>query len=159
MNIETLYQEHDLPSLTAQLRKRCLLWALPALLLLALLVYSLFPRLQWLTVLASFLLFSLVFFALSMHLLPLRRYRSFVHNAIHGKKSQAILHFDSLDEQVVEREGLMVHMLNMLDEGAKEGLKARQYYWDANLEKPSFETGRRYELHSHEKVVTGWRQI
>ena len=153
-----MYTQKDIDQVNRQLRKRVLLWLVPEALILAALVYSFFPRLEWLSGLLLALLMAVLLASLSLSILPVRRYREFLRNAVHGRNRVETHTYDSAQEQPVMREGVRFFEMTFRADTVKEELDERTYYWDANLPLPGWEHGERVTLRSHEKMITGWER-
>ena len=96
--------------------------------------------------------------SLSLSILPVRRYREFLRNAVHGRNRVETHTYDSIEEQPVMREGVRFFEMTFRADTVKEELDERTYYWDANLPLPGWEHGERVTLRSHEKMITGWER-
>ncbi len=151
-----MYTQENIDQINEQLRRRVLAWLLPELLVLAGLAYSFVPRLQWLSGLLLAVLVVLLIASLSLSILPVRRYRNFLTNAVHGRNREETHTFDSLQEEAVVREGVRFHEMTFRADTIKEELDERTYYWDANLPLPTWQKGQRVRLRSHERMITGW---
>ena len=83
-----MYTKQDYDDLSAQLKNRLLLLAIPTVLLLAGIVYSLVIRMQWLTVGLTLVLGCMIIFCYLMFISPIRYYRAHVQHALYGKVRQ-----------------------------------------------------------------------
>lgn len=133
-----------------------MLWLIPEILILSVLVYSFIIRVQWLSDALLSLLAVMIYFSVTMSILPVKRYKDFLNNAVHGKNRVETLRFDTLNEETVEREGVRFYPVTMRADTIKEELDERQFYWDANLSLPEWTEGSYLKLTSHEKMITGW---
>lgn len=154
-----MYSEDDLVKVSRQLNRRALFFLAPALLLLAGTVFSFLSRVQWLSAGLLSLLMAVVIASLYLGILPVKKYRDFLQNAVHGKTRREELAFHSMEEAPVEREGVKFLPVLMLDGNAKEGMAQRQYYYDANLPLPAWQKGERLRLTSHERMITAWERV
>ena len=153
-----MYTQNDIDSINAQQRKRTLLWLIPELLLLASLIVSFINRIEWLTSVIFALLCAVVVFSLTVSILPVKRYRDFLRNAVHGRNRVDTVAFDAIDRQIVNREGVRFYPVTMRADTIKEELDERQYYWDANLPFPEWRENEKITLTSHERMITGWQR-
>lgn len=153
-----MYTQNDIDSLNAQIKQRALLWLIPELLVLAGLIYSFIIRIEWLSGVLLSLLAILIYFSITMSILPVKKYRDFLKNAVHGRNRVETLRFDSFEEETVEREGVRFYPVLMRADVPKEELDERRFYWDANLTRPDWIKGSQVSLTSHEKMITAWKQ-
>ena len=153
-----MYTQNDIDSINAQLRKRTLLWLIPELLLLAILIVSFINRIEWLTSVIFALLCAVAVFSLTVSILPVKRYRNFLRNAVHGRNRVDTVAFDTIDREIVSREGVRFYPVTMRADTIKEELDERQYYWDANQPFPEWQQSEKIILTSHERMITGWQR-
>lgn len=151
-----MYSQQDVNLISRQLRLRVLVWLVPEALLAAGVVISFIARTEWLTSLLFALLCAVMFFSLSIHILPVWRYREHIKHALFGKTTSNVSRFDSFSQVPVTVDGVRFYPLMMKVDGPKEAFNQRQFYWDANLPQPELEQGRKYRLISHEKAVVAW---
>ena len=155
-----MYTQHDLDAINKQLKRRVLFWLIPEILLLGLVVYSFILRIEWLTSLMFALLCAVVLFSLVMLILPVRRYRQFLMNALYGRSRDDVAAFDIIENlQTVTREGVKFYPVTMRADTVKEELDERSYYWDANLPLPDWRKGERFWVSSFDKSVVDWKRI
>lgn len=153
-----MYTQKDIDSIQGQLRKRIILWLVPAVLLLAGIIYSYTLRLEWLSGVLTALLMAMLVFAMTLSILPVKQYRDFLRNAVHGRNREETLVFDLIQSETVIREGVRFYPVTMRADTIKEELDERQFYFDANLPLPDWKQGERLNVRSHEKMVTGWQR-
>ncbi len=152
-----MYTQHDLDAINKQLKRRVLFWLIPEILLLGLVVYSFILRIEWLTSLMFALLCAVVLFSLVMLILPVRRYRQFLMNALYGRSRDDVAAFDIIENlQTVTREGVKFYPVTMRADTVKEELDERSYYWDANLPLPDWQKGEYIKITSHERMIINW---
>lgn len=151
-----MYTQKDIDSVNAQMKKRVMVWWIPKILILSVLVYSFIIRIQWLSSALFSLLAMMIYFSVTMSILPVKRYKQFLNNAVHGKNRVDTLRFDTLDQETVEREGVRFYPVTMRADTLKEELDERQFYWDANLSLPDWTQGNYLKLTSHERMIIGW---
>ncbi|MGI6725777.1 MAG: hypothetical protein ACOX62_06215 [Christensenellales bacterium] len=154
-----MYTQDDIDSLGKQLRKRVLVWLIPETMLLAVIVFSFTRRMEWLTGLSLALLSMLLMFSLSMSIFPVKRYQRFLYNAVKGRNRVDLVHFASMDTELVYREGVRFYPVTMRADTLKEEYEERQYYWDANLALPDWQQDEFLRLTSHEKMITAWERV
>lgn len=153
-----MYTKQDYDDLSAQLKKRLLLLAVPAALLLAGLVYSLVIRMQWLTVGLTLVLGCMIIFCYLMFISPIRYYRAHVQHALYGKVRQLEGCLKEMEETALWREGLLLWpmIININDMENEED--DRLFYYDARLPRPQWEKGTRLFITSYDKLVTCWEE-
>lgn len=153
-----MYSQSDIDAIQGQMKKRLALWLIPELLLLIAIIYSYTVRLEWLSALLTALLAIILVFSLTLSILPVKRYRDFLRNAVHGRNREETLVFDSIQPETVSREGVHFYPVTMRADTIKEELDERQFYYDANLPLPDWKQGESITVRSHEKMVTGWQR-
>lgn len=151
-----MYGPKDISDIKKQRNRRILIWLLPEATLLALVVLSFLRRCEWLTTALFALLGWVVFFSLSLYILPLARYQKHLERAVHGRQRVSTLSFKSSSGEPVLREGVAFLPLLLSAGSPQEAMDDRQLYWDANLPLPAWQPGDKLILHSHEKAITRW---
>ncbi len=151
-----MYTQKDVDSVNAQMKRRVFFWLIPEVILLCALVYSFIKRVEWLSALLLSLLAILLFASLTLSILPVKRYRDFIKNAVHGRNRVETVRFDAFEEETVQREGVRFYPVLMRADTKKEELEERQFYWDANKSRPEWTQGSQYTLTSHEKMIIAW---
>lgn len=153
-----MYTQEDINAVQAQYKKRLLYWLMPAILILILVIFSFVYRVQWLTITLFALMCAYLLFTWSLLILPVRSYRIFLQNAVHGRNRQDKLRFDSIAKDTVTREGARFYPVTLRADTLKEEMDERSFYWDANLPLPPWQKGDMLDLRSHEKMITGWQR-
>ena len=153
-----MYTQKDIDSIQGQLRQRIILWLVPAVLLLAGIIYSYTLRLEWLSGVLTALLMAMLVFAMTLSILPVKQYRDFLRNAVHGRNREETLVFDLIQSETVIREGVRFYPVTMRADTIKAELDERQVYFDANLPQPDWKQREHLNVRSHEKMVTGWQR-
>ena len=151
-----MYTEEHLESLGKQLRGRTLLWLVPEAVLLLAVVLSWRLRSEWVTGALTSALFAVVLFSMTASILPVRRYRDFVRQALHGKTTRDEAAFLSVGEEAEEHEGIRVYPVLMRADVVKQELSERRFFWDANLPLPDWRPGERLALRSWERIIVWW---
>ena len=152
-----LYSKEDLASLKSQLQKRWLaVWILLGL-AVAVFVFSMVIRLEWLSM-ASVIVFG--FFAvfwIDLFCLPLVRYRKLIRSALSGRTHTATLEFERLEEKTSMVDGVRCRELLFLGEPDKHGTREQRYYWDDELPLPDFHAGDQVTLKYTGANIIGWQ--
>ena len=151
-----MYKQSDIADIRAQLIKRILAWAIPALVLIGLVVFSFARRMEWLSSLSFALLACMALFALGLYILPLFRYKRFLTLALNGRQRMSVMLLKFLDAEKVIRDGVLFIPLTFSAGSFQDEMADRQMYWDANLPLPPWNVGDRLRLFSHEKAITRW---
>lgn len=154
-----MYTRQDYEELSAQLKKRLLLLAVPTVLLFAGIVASLCIRLQWLTVVLTLVLGFMIIFCYLMFISPVHYYRAHVEHALQGKVRHLEGCMKEMEETALWREGLLLWpmIVNINDMENEED--DRLFYYDARLPRPQWEKGTRLSITSYDKLVTGWEEM
>lgn len=152
----TVYTLQDLEQINAQKKKRLFVLMLPCLLLLAVLVYSLTIRVQWLTTVVTILLGVVLIFGYTVFLSPLICYARHLNHALHGKTRKTSGYLKEVEEEAVYREGLQVKPMMISIDRIESEEDDRLFYWDANLPLPPWQLGQKITLTSYDKLVTDW---
>ena len=95
----------------------------------------------------------------SFFISPLSAYRKHIFHALNGHTSRTRGVFVGMDDERVEREGLIFWPLT-LNVGA--GIRDdgdRLFYYDAYLERPDFQPGEELELTSYDNRVIAWSRV
>ncbi len=80
-----LYSENDLLQISSQLKKRWFLLGIGLAVILAVFIWSLTARTEWLSVVSFFLFCVLSIFVIEMLCLPLHRYKRLLTSALAGR--------------------------------------------------------------------------
>lgn len=139
-----LYSKEDLASLKSQLQKRWLaVWILLGL-AVAVFVFSMVIRLEWLSM-ASVIVFG--FFAvfwIDLFCLPLMRYRRLVEAALFARNHTDTLEYVRTEPDPSMVDGVSCMSLIFLGEPDKHGTRETLFYWDAEIPAPALEAGKEY---------------
>ena len=149
----SIYTEKDLTDLRAQKQKRWILLALPGLMLLALIVYSLTIRLEWLTSAATFVLGVLLIAGYDFAIKPLRCYEKHLVNCLHGRTRECDLPFIRLSENIDVVDGVRCRQLLCSDLDAKGRPYERLFYFDAEKAFPEVNEGDMLHIVHHDLTV------
>ena len=141
-----LYSKEDLASLKSQLQKRWLVvWILLGL-AVAVFVFSMVIRLEWLSM-ASVIVFG--FFAvfwIDLFCLPLMRYRRLVEAALFARNHTDTLEYVRTEPDPSMVDGVSCMSLIFLGEPDKHGTRETLFYWDAEIPAPALEAGKEYTI-------------
>lgn len=149
----TIYTEADYTAIQQQKKKRLILLLTPCAVLLAVMIYSLVIRLEWLTVAATILIGVLLIAGYDFAIKPLRCYQKHLHNCLHGRTRECELPFVSLSENVDVVDGVRCRQLLCTDEDAKGRPYERLFYFDAEKEFPDAKPGDMMHIIHHDLCV------
>ncbi len=153
-----MYQHSDIADVKAQMNRRILILLAPALALTALVVISFIRRVEWLTASLFALLGCVLLFAISLYIMPLKRYQRYLRHAIDGRQRRSVLSFQSCDRESVMREGVAFYPCCSRRGTRKDEMDDRRLYWDSNLPLPVWQKGDKLVLFSHEKAISRWEK-
>ena len=155
--MQELYSEKDLQLLDSQLKKRYIALGAVLAVLLALIVFSLVIRVEWMTMVSVFLFGDAAVFVIDLLCMPIHRYRRLVNNALTGRTHTGTLEFAGVEEGSFRVEGVSCRGLVFLGEPDKHGSREQRYYWDAELPLPDFRPGDQVTLKYTGKNIIGWQ--
>lgn len=148
-----IYAEADYTAIQQQKKKRWTLLLIPCAVLLAVLVYSLVIRLEWLTVAATIIIGALLIAGYDFAIKPLRCYLKHLDNCLHGRTRECELPFISISENVDVVDGVPCRQLLCADDDAKGRPYERLFYFDAQKEFPAAKPGDLMHIVHHDLCV------
>lgn len=151
-----LYSEKDLQQISGQLKKRYILLCCVLAIILAVFIVSLICRIEWLSVVAFILLFSVAVFVLEMFCLPLHRYRKLIHSALTGRTHIETLEYQKTEDDTSVVDGVPCRGLIFLGEPDKHGTREQRFYWDKELPLPAFTAGDQVTLKYTGRTIIGY---
>ena len=154
-----MYTQNDLKDLDQQYRQRLLMTLLPAVLLMVPLVWSLTVRAQWLTVLSTVLLGSILIFLWGTYLSPVSAYRKHIRGLLAGRQRELEGIFKGYADEVALRDKVRFRPLMVNVGDAAEPKDDRLLYWDINLPLPDWQEGERLNIASFDKAITRWERV
>lgn len=149
----TIYTEADYSAIHKQMNRRWLMLLIPIVVLLAVLVYSLMIREEWLTSGATILIGVILIAGYDFAIKPLRCYARHLDNTLHGRTRECKLPFISLSENVDVVDGVRFRQLLCADEDAKGRPYERLFYFDAEKEFPAAKQGDMMHIVHHDLTV------
>ena len=149
----TIYSETDAAAIRQQMNKRWLCLLIPCAVMLAVLVYSLVVRLEWLTCAATIVCGVILIAGYDFAIKPLRCYHKHLNNCLHGRTRECDLPFISLSENVDVVDGVRYRQLLCADEDAKGRPYERLFYFDAEKEFPEAKKGDLMHIVHHDLCV------
>lgn len=154
-----MYTEQDLIAIRAQQKKRWIYLTIPCLVLLAVIVYSLTVRIQWLTIGATILLGTLFLFIYEMTIKPLHCYEIHLSNALHGRKRELDCTYHSIDADLSVVDGVNYYAMTVLQPDEKGDPFERMLYWDALKPAPALKPGDKLHIIYHDRMVAQLTQV
>lgn len=148
-----MYTESDLQSVLAQRKRRWIILLIPLAVLLAVLVYSLIPRIQWLTIATTLLGGVLLIAGYDLFIKPLSCYAVHVDNMLHGRKREIELPFAGLSGDISLVDGVRYYAMTASDFDEKGKPYERLFYFDAEKPFPGFEAGEMLHIVYHDKEI------
>lgn len=149
----TIYTEADYAAIRQQKNKRWIALAIPCAVLLAVLVYSLVIRLEWLTSAATIIIGAILIAGYDFAIKPLACYQKHLNNCLHGRTRECDLPFISLSENIDMVDGVRCRQLLCADEDAKGRPYERLFYFDAQKEFPDVKEGDMLHITHHDLCV------
>lgn len=148
-----MYTEQDLTAIRAQQKKRWGILAVPCLILVAVIVYSLFTRIEWLTSSATVLLGVLLIFFYEMTIRPLHCYEVHLFNCLHGRTRELDCTYHSIDADLSVVDGVKYYAMTLLQSDEKGDPFERMLYWDAQKPAPGFQPGDKLHVVYHDRMI------
>ena len=139
--MNTIYSEKDLNAVKQQKNKRWVALAIPCVILLAVLVYSLIIRLEWLTSAATILIGAILIAGYDFAIKPLACYQKHLNSCLHGRTRECDLPFISLSDNVDMVDGVRCRQLLCADIDGKGRPYERLFYFDAEKDFPAAKEG------------------
>ena len=151
-----LYSEKDLQEISAQLKKRYIFLGCGLAVILALFVYSMVIRLEWLSMVSVFLFCSLAVFVIEMFCLPLHRYKKLIIAALTGRTHTETLEYKETESELSVIDGVTCLGLIFLGQPDKHGIREQRFYWDREIPLPAFTAGGQVTLKYTGRNIIGY---
>lgn len=152
-----LYSEDHIRETGEQLRRRYLVLGIAAALLLAVFIWSMVVRIEWLSMVSLFVCGAMAVFVIDMLCLPLHRYRRLLTAALTGRTHTGTLEFKEQESGVSMVDGVSCIGLLFLGEPDKHGTREQRFYWDTELPPPPFRPGDQVTLKYTGKNIIGYQ--
>lgn len=149
----TIYTEADYTAITNQHKKRWLALAIPCVLLLAVVIYSLCVRIEWLTTGATILIGVILIAGYDFAIKPVFCYQRHLNHCLHGRTRDCELPFIRLSENVDVVDGVRFRQLLCADIDGKNRPYERLFYFDAEKEFPAVKEGDMVHIDHYELAV------
>ena len=149
----TIYTEADYAAIRQRKNKRWIALTIPCAVMLAVIVYSLVIRLEWLTSAATIIIGVILIAGYDFAIKPLACYQKHLNNCLHGRTRECDLPFISLSENIDMVDGVRCRQLLCADEDAKGRPYERLFYFDAQKEFPAAKEGDMLHITHHDLCV------
>ncbi len=152
-----MYTESDYQSICSQYKKRSLsLWIPVAAAAIAIFVLAILRVPEVIVILSTILAGGAAIFVFGLYVKPVLAYKRHMNNCLHGRTHLVTGAFKEMEEVCVDRDGVSFWPM-ILNVGSMEDEEDdRLLYYDANLERPSFEKGQMLTVSAHDKAVAKW---
>ena len=148
-----IYTEADYTSIKQQKNKRWIALGIPCAIMLAVIVYSLVIRLEWLTTACTIIIGVILIAGYDFSIKPLSCYHKPLHNRLPGPPRECDLPFLSPSENIDIVEGVPCRQLLCADDDAKGRPYERLVYFDAQKEFPDVKAGDMLHIVHHDLSV------
>lgn len=154
-----MYTEQDYQSNRKQLKKRAIALGIPAVILLAGVIWSFIVRIKLLTMGLTIVLGIYGIFCYGMLLFPVIAYGRHMYNILYGRTHTLTGYFKEMEDAIVVREGVEYRPMLMSVNNLEDAEDDRLFYYDANLPKPDWQIGEKLTLTAHDKSVGKWERV
>ena len=151
-----LYSEKDLQQISGQLKKRYMTIGCVLAVILAVFVFSMIIRMEWLSIVSFILLFAGAVFAVDLFCLPLHRYRKLITGALTGRTHTEELEYEKTEDDTSVVDGVLCRGLIFLGSPDKHGIREQRFYWDEELPRPDFTPGIQVTLKYTGRNIIGY---
>ena len=156
--MQELYSENDVRQLSSSLKKRYILLGCVLAVLLALFVWSMVIRVEWLSIVTFALVFASVVFVVELFCLPLHRYKKLMVSALTGRTHTETLEYKETESEESVIDGVPCRGMIFLGAPDKHGTREQRFYWDSELPLPSFTPGDQITLKYTGRNIIGYEQ-
>ena len=154
-----LYSQQDLQAIKDQIKKRGIILGLICLAIIAVLVFSLIRRNEWLTMLSLIVFGSALIFGIEMFIRPLIRYEKLILSAFSGRSHTETLIYDHPEPDVSAVDGVSCRSLVFLGEPDKHGTREQMYYWDELKPLPDWRQGDSMQIRYTGKMILAYQNV
>ena len=149
----SLYSERDYDAINRQITRRKRVMFLPCAVLLALLIFSLAVRVQWLTITCTIAMGVILIAGQDLFIKPLLCYRAHLDNVLYGRAHEVTLPFAALSEDISLVDGVYCRALTCTDMDAKNRPYERLFYLDTLKELPPVAPGEKLLIVHHDLTI------
>lgn len=153
--MQTLYSDQSRDTIRSQLNRRLAVLFVVLALLLAVFVWAMANRTEWLAITAACVSGCFAVFFTDLFCMPLVRYQRLIRSALTGRHHEKALEFCRLEPDVSVVDGVSCRSLIFLGDPDKHGSREMLMYWDALLPLPELTPGAVYNLRYTGKNIIG----
>ena len=154
-----MYTMEDLTTIQGQKKKRCILLAVPSILLLLVVLVSFLLRIQWLTITATIVVGVLLIAGYDLGIKPIRAYELHLRNVLLGETHELVCIFDHLSTDVSNVDDVRYYSLIVLDRDDKGRPYERLFYVDCEKKLPDIQKGERVSIVYHDHVLANLSRV
>ncbi len=151
--VANMYTEDELNSLNRQIRTRWIAWAVPAVILLGLQIYSVVIRQEPMTIALGILICFFSIFFIGTQIVPLHRYRTHMDSMLHGRTHTVEAVYRSMDADESMVAGVRYRAMHVECSDEKGDPYERLFYWDMEKPDPGFTDGTRLIITYHDREI------
>ena len=148
-----LYSKDTCNPVNQKLKLRLIIVVSVTVLLLAVFVWAVIARIEWLAMLSATLAGCFAIFFTDMLCMPLVRYRRMVNNALTGRSREKTLEFARLEPDLSTVDGVPCRSLIFLGDPDKHGSRDMLLYLDREIPLPELEPGAFYTVQYSGKTI------
>ena len=156
--MKELYTNKDLENISSQLKKRYLALGCVLAVILAVFIFSMTIRLEWLSIVSFILFCAAAIFVVEMFCVPLHRYKKLVISALGGRTHTETLEYEKTEEDPSLVDGIPCLGMIFLGEPDKHGAREQRFYWDRELPVPAFNPGDRITIKYTGRNIIGYQK-
>ena len=153
----SVYSQQDEAKLTSRMKALWVSVGVFIAIIVVTIVWSLFIRIQWLTMLLTIAFGSAALFLWSMKLAPVICYKRHMRDIKEGLSRHTSGVVVSFDSDMTLREGIECHALIVNVGDINDPKDERLYYWDSAKPSPEVRPGDKVELTSHGNDIIGFK--
>lgn len=150
-----LYSREYLSDISDQLKKHWLVLAAVAGPLLAVFVFSMIRRTEWLSMVSAVLAGCFAVFWIDLFCVPRLRYRKLVVSALTGRNHTRTLEFSRMESDPCLVDGVPCRSLFFLGDPDKHGSREQLFYLDLKIPAPELVEGRYYTVKFTGRTIIG----
>ena len=153
--MQNLYSDQSFLAVDRQLKRRLVLLFAVLAVLLAVFIWAMIARTEWLAAVSACLAGCFAVFYADMFCAPLARYRRLVRTALSGRNHEKDLEFLRLEPDRSVVDGVACSSLIFLGDPDRHGSREMLLYWDREIPMPDLEPGKVYTVKYTGKNITG----
>ncbi len=150
-----LYSTQTDLAVSRRLNRRLAVLFIVTGLLLAVFVWAVITRTEWLAMASACVAGCFAIFFADLFCAPLYRYRRLVRSAVSGRSHSRTLEFARLEPDISVVDGVPCRSLIFLGDPDKHGSRDMLLYWDNEMQLPVMEAGAFYAVEYTGKNIIG----